>query len=178
MFDCTCNTQNSLLLNQHNGDDAPQDTTVSAGQANSHILRNLIFHLCFNNSPHLEPILSHICGPARAMVPRSHTATHHSLWDSSGWVIIPKYIPVPDTTHKRQTFMPLMRFEPVIPARSRDHRDRNFSSILYNITFASINKSPTWGSYFEVSRTIFVHFLTLSWEIYAPLIWTSFILSL
>ena len=23
--DCTCNTQNSLLLNQHNGDDAPQD---------------------------------------------------------------------------------------------------------------------------------------------------------
>ena len=25
MFDCTCNTQNSLLLNQHNGDDAPQD---------------------------------------------------------------------------------------------------------------------------------------------------------
>jgi len=25
VFDCTCNTQNSLLLNQHNGDDAPQD---------------------------------------------------------------------------------------------------------------------------------------------------------
>ena len=25
MFDCTCNTQNSLLLNQHNGDDAPLD---------------------------------------------------------------------------------------------------------------------------------------------------------
>jgi hypothetical protein len=25
MFDCTCNTQNSLLLNQHNGDDAPQE---------------------------------------------------------------------------------------------------------------------------------------------------------
>ena len=25
MFDCTCNTQNSLLLNQHNGDDASQD---------------------------------------------------------------------------------------------------------------------------------------------------------
>ena len=24
MFDCTCNTQNSLLLNQHYGDDAPQ----------------------------------------------------------------------------------------------------------------------------------------------------------
>ena len=24
MFDCTCNTENSLLLNQHNGDDAPQ----------------------------------------------------------------------------------------------------------------------------------------------------------
>ena len=24
VFDCTCNTQNSLLLNQHNGDDAPQ----------------------------------------------------------------------------------------------------------------------------------------------------------
>ena len=22
VFDCTCNTQNSLLLNQHNGDDA------------------------------------------------------------------------------------------------------------------------------------------------------------
>jgi len=27
VFDCTCNTQNSLLLNQHNGDDAPQDFT-------------------------------------------------------------------------------------------------------------------------------------------------------
>ena len=25
VFDCTCNTQYSLLLNQHNGDDAPQD---------------------------------------------------------------------------------------------------------------------------------------------------------
>jgi len=25
LFDCTCNTQNSLLLNHHNGDDAPQD---------------------------------------------------------------------------------------------------------------------------------------------------------
>ena len=25
VFDCTCNTQNSLLLNQHSGDDAPQD---------------------------------------------------------------------------------------------------------------------------------------------------------
>ena len=25
MFDCTCNTQNSLLLNQHDGDDALQD---------------------------------------------------------------------------------------------------------------------------------------------------------
>jgi len=24
VFDCTCNTQYSLLLNQHNGDDAPQ----------------------------------------------------------------------------------------------------------------------------------------------------------
>ena len=29
MFDCTCNTQNSLLLNQHNGDDAPHDYLVS-----------------------------------------------------------------------------------------------------------------------------------------------------
>ena len=28
MFDCTCNTQNSLLLNQHNGDDVPQDCVV------------------------------------------------------------------------------------------------------------------------------------------------------
>jgi len=26
VFDCTCNTQNSLLLSQHNGDDAPQYT--------------------------------------------------------------------------------------------------------------------------------------------------------
>ena len=25
MFDCTCNTQNSLLLNRHNGDDALQN---------------------------------------------------------------------------------------------------------------------------------------------------------
>ena len=27
MFDCTCNTQNSLFLNQHNGNDAPQDSS-------------------------------------------------------------------------------------------------------------------------------------------------------
>ena len=27
MFDCTCNTQNCLLLNQHNGDVAPQETS-------------------------------------------------------------------------------------------------------------------------------------------------------
>ena len=25
VFDCTCNTQNSLLLNQHNGDDVPHN---------------------------------------------------------------------------------------------------------------------------------------------------------
>ena len=25
VFECTCNTQNPLLLNQHNGDDAPQE---------------------------------------------------------------------------------------------------------------------------------------------------------
>jgi len=25
VFDCTCNTKNSLLLKQHNGDDAPQN---------------------------------------------------------------------------------------------------------------------------------------------------------
>ena len=29
MFDCTCNAQNSLLLNQHNGDDAPQGRSIS-----------------------------------------------------------------------------------------------------------------------------------------------------
>ena len=29
MFDCTCKTQNSLLLNQHNGDDAPQDYEIN-----------------------------------------------------------------------------------------------------------------------------------------------------
>ena len=28
MFDCACNTQNSLLLNQHNGDDVPQDLEI------------------------------------------------------------------------------------------------------------------------------------------------------
>ena len=37
MFDCACNTQNSLLLNQHKGDDAPQDykmeTVITAKEA-------------------------------------------------------------------------------------------------------------------------------------------------
>ena len=28
MFDCTCNRQNSLLLNLHNGNDAPQNVTL------------------------------------------------------------------------------------------------------------------------------------------------------
>ena len=28
MFECTCNTQTSFLLNQHNGDDAPQEIVV------------------------------------------------------------------------------------------------------------------------------------------------------
>jgi len=28
VFDCMCNTQNSLLLNQHNGDVAPQECRV------------------------------------------------------------------------------------------------------------------------------------------------------
>ena len=35
VFDCTCNTQNSMLLNQHNGDDAPQEhfwTNVRSAQ--------------------------------------------------------------------------------------------------------------------------------------------------
>jgi len=30
VFDCTCNTQNSLLLNQHNGDDAPQEHVIGS----------------------------------------------------------------------------------------------------------------------------------------------------
>jgi len=80
-------------------------------------------------------------------------------------------------THKRQTSMLLARFEPVIPARSREDRDRHFSNIHFNITFASTNTSPAWGSYFEVSRSILVHFLPLSREIYGPLNWSSFILS-
>ena len=36
MFDCTCNTQNSLLLNQHSGDDAPQDYFHEVGEIRVH----------------------------------------------------------------------------------------------------------------------------------------------
>ena len=58
MFDCTCNTQNSLLLNQHNGDDAPQGTdhfsmfpigVITRTQCLSHCwkhLRNSFSWLC------------------------------------------------------------------------------------------------------------------------------------
>ena len=38
MFDCTCNTQNSLLLNQHNGDDTPQDSDETSGSVKIRIL--------------------------------------------------------------------------------------------------------------------------------------------
>jgi hypothetical protein len=145
-------------------------STFSAGQENSYILQNLKFHYCFNDSLHLGPILSHICGPTRTMAFTflrflDHTQRHTTLCGTplDEWSSRRTYLYLTThNTHKRQTFMPQTKFEPVIPARSRDHRDRHFSNINFNITFASTNTLPTWGSYFEVSKSIFVHFLPLS----------------
>jgi hypothetical protein len=51
----------------------------------------------------------------------SHSNTHHSRQDSSGRRIGPSHRPLPDdtNTHKRQTSMPPMGFEPTIPASAR-----------------------------------------------------------
>ena len=55
-------------------------------------------------------------------VSRSHTTTHHSRQDSSGWVISSSQRPLPDNTqHSRQTSMPPARFEPTISAGERTH---------------------------------------------------------
>ena len=47
MFDCTCNTQNSFLLNQHNGDDAPQVSTENVQVLNLNRNANLRKYVCF-----------------------------------------------------------------------------------------------------------------------------------
>jgi len=47
-------------------------------------------------------------------ISRSHTTTHHSRWDSSGWVISLSKRPLPDSTqHSQQTNMPPVGFEPL-----------------------------------------------------------------
>jgi len=43
---------------------------------------------------------------------RSHTTTHRSRQDSSGRVISSSQRPLPDNTHRRQTSMTLVGFEP------------------------------------------------------------------
>jgi len=51
---------------------------------------------------------------------RDHTQTHHTCWDSSGRVISPTRIPLPDNTrHSQQTQIPPARFKPTIPVRKR-----------------------------------------------------------
>ena len=47
MLDCTFNTQNSLLLNQHNGDDAPQDLLIEllVRHSNSNKRRKISFEI-------------------------------------------------------------------------------------------------------------------------------------
>ena len=53
-------------------------------------------------------------------VSRSHTATHHIRWDSSGPVISSSQRPLPDNTqHPQQTFMPPAGFEPTISTGER-----------------------------------------------------------
>ena len=50
----------------------------------------------------------------------SHTTTHHSLQDSSGWVISSSQRRLPNNTqHSQQTSMPPVGFEPTISAGER-----------------------------------------------------------
>ena len=44
MFDCTCNTQNSLLLNQHNGEDAPQDSSCVSDKDQQDAVSQFVWH--------------------------------------------------------------------------------------------------------------------------------------
>ena len=48
-----------------------------------------------------------------------HATTHHNRWDSSGRVISPSQRSLPDNTHKRQTSVPPVGFEPTISAGKR-----------------------------------------------------------
>ena len=53
-------------------------------------------------------------------VSRSHTATHHSLHDSSVRVFGSSQRPIPDNTqHSKQTSMPPVGFEPTISGGER-----------------------------------------------------------
>ena len=52
-------------------------------------------------------------------VSRSHSTTHHSRQDFSGRVISPSHRPLPDNTHKTQTSMLPVGFEPTISAGER-----------------------------------------------------------
>ena len=65
----------------------------------------------------LQPNASH--GLFIHEVSRSHT-TNHGRYDSSGPMISPSQRPLPDNTqHSQQISMPLVGFEPTIPANER-----------------------------------------------------------
>jgi hypothetical protein len=76
---------------------------------------------------------------------RSHSDTHHSLYDSSGRVISPKQRSVPDNTQhsqEKKKSMPPVGFEPAIPASERPQTHawhRAATGIGYNsiITYIS-----------------------------------------
>jgi len=130
----------------------------------------ILIFITFNDSPHMEPILRHICGPTRAMVSSflrflDHTQRQNTLCGAplDEWSSRRTYLYLAThKTHKRQTPMTLTRFEPIIPARSRDHRDRHFSNIHFNITFASTKYVANVGLLLRGFQIIFFYIYYLS----------------
>ena len=89
---------------------------------------------------------------------------HHSWWDSSGRVISLSQRPLPDNTHNRHTFMPLVGFKPTISAGERplacwdlgfeSHRGHGYLSVVSVVCcqmgFNSGFKGLNWGTVCEV----------------------------
>jgi hypothetical protein len=83
-------------------------------QKGIHQLKEIRFFFQSRNSPWWA-------GASAVSRLHDHTQTHHTRKDTFGIVISPTQRPLPDNiqTHRRQTSVPPVRFEPTIPANER-----------------------------------------------------------
>jgi hypothetical protein len=95
-------------------------------------------------------------------VSRTHITTHHSRWDSSGWVISSSQRPLPDNTHHSQ--------------QTSIHAPGGIRTQNLSTRFAAdLHLRPRSQRYLQINFFLCVHILR--WEIVwrnAPRIWRDF----